>query len=138
MIQFSLRDGEFIPWHPLPNLSQELVLSSLTQEGDQLTVRFAGESGRGMTVVSQSCLAINSVALDPSDPLGVAVEQELLPLGRFWQVVGGALPGFRGGAFGQGEIACHHVILADERWIEIVATETVHVSWDDNFFGDAL
>ena len=133
-IRVSGMPGEFVPWHPLPNLAEPFELLSLDSSLTRLTARFLTEGGRGLTLSSSDIAAIRTIVFDASDALAVAAENELLPYGRSWELCGAPWsddeterPGHR-----------HFVLLTSSVWFDLLTSGAVHLSWDDNFFGDAV
>lgn len=126
--------GELVPWKPLPNLGEALDLLSADAAGNALTVRCLSGSGRGLTLICHHAASFRLRSLECDESLAVMVDNELLPYGRTWEILD-ALPADEKSAVSG---VRRFVLLTMSTWVEVSAADAVHVSWDDNFFGDAV
>ena len=139
VINFSARQENCTVWTPLPNLNQDFFILRATSSPDEVKVLLSSESGRKLHVESKGYAAFRIVSSSESELFWNAIEQELMPFGRFWQMEESSwriestdsltLPGSE---------LIHTLIICVDSVVEILSATALHVSWADSFFGDAL
>ncbi|MFN8391837.1 MAG: hypothetical protein U0136_16225 [Bdellovibrionota bacterium] len=137
MIQLSETGEEFEVWKPLPNLSGEFELLEIRDSENGLLVTLESESGRSLGIHLHEPIAYRVTALG-LNAYWNTFESQAAAFGVFWQALRSQWIETLEPDPAAGPIELSHfLVLTSESAIEILAAEPPHVSWFDNFFGDA-
>lgn len=110
---------QFSPWMPLPNLKGSFSLDQLRYDGEELYLRLISDSDRALEVKVGFPLNFNFLECDNED------FDADLSFGPFWIDT-------KDGS------SIYRIFLSDHGFLTFETEVEPHVSWVDNFFGDAV
>ena len=126
----------FEAWTPLPNLTGEVVLTKLEDSGGRLEITLQGDNSRLLKVEADGVLAYR-LDLKSLNAKFSEFESAALPHGVLWKAIqSGWISEVDAGA--EQEEISHFLLITAEEVVQFLSTQTPHVSWLDNFFGDAI
>jgi hypothetical protein len=108
----------YSPWTPLPNLKGEFALEELHYDGEELYLRLLSDSNRAIEVKVSFPLQFSFIDCESSE---ADVD---LTFGPFW-------------ASRSSEFSSYKIFSSNHGFISFEVDVEPHVSWVDNFFGDA-
>ncbi len=123
---------EFTPWIPLPNINDRFNLEEVKENGDGLFITLMNESERPLRIDVASPLAYRSELRELNEARWTRLEAEP-GCGVFWKVESSSWV-----AKYAMERVAHYLVLTPECAVEFLTDQAPHISWLDNFFGDAV
>ena len=123
-----MKADQFTPWVPLPNLKGEFSLEELRYDGEELYLRLLSESSRGLEVKVSFPLSFSFVEcsdLESNSDAAPISAAELQAYGSFWTKA-------------VGETAEFLIFSNNHGFLSFETDTEPHISWVDNFFGDAI
>jgi len=129
----------FDVWRPLPNINDRFVIRSIRDGVEGFFVTLASETERLLRIDVASPLAYRWQFRDLNPPLWTEFEQQASQAGAFWKASKSdwidslkPQPGLVSSNLQ------HYLVFSTDAVVEFLTDEVPHLSWLDNFFGDAV
>ena len=120
------------PWCPLPNINDRFDLEELRDNADGLFITLTSESDRALRIDVSSPLTHRSQLRTLNEAEWARIAADSGP-GTFWQVKDSSWARTCGM-----DQALHYLVLTSDHVVEFLTDQVPHISWLDNFFGDAV
>jgi hypothetical protein len=139
MISLGATNEEFEVWTPLPNIGGQFALEELEDGKDGFLLTLRCDNERLLRIDLQEVLSYRLTPLALNAGYWDVFLQQAEGFGAFWRAVTSAwIESLQPDPEMLPLTPAHFVVLTDSEAIEFLCTDTPHISWLDNFFGDAI